>query len=258
MLPQSFPVLVEFFIVIVLTNISSRIFCDMSEIIFIMLSLMKTDSSYAFGRRCLYVLYKIEAIIQYCEINFHNLLVKMSMSVIILLLWCTIEKRHPKSSLYQRKITGIMLSYSSIYLFTAQSHNHQKFYPQRRCLFFPIYHIPHDTSTTNELCLLSKSMNDQYPNSKGLNLVPFLLWPKIHSYVSRKSLTACCDSSSSAGCIKIYLIPYTLKSVLRKVGLSVSNISKTGEDVTPFFNSLKNSINVGVQAINGIGFLYIF
>ena len=87
-----FPVLVEFCIVLVVNNIGYRLFCDMSGVIFTLLSLVKTNSLYTFGHHCLSILYKIEVIIQYCKINFPNLLVKASPSVIILLLWCTIEK----------------------------------------------------------------------------------------------------------------------------------------------------------------------
>ena len=143
----------------------------------------------------------------------------------------------------------------SISLIDAQSHNHQKCCPQRRCLLLTIVHIPYAVSPTNELYLLSKSMHAQYQNSKGLNLAPFLLWSKRHSTVSRKNLTAYCDSSSYTGCIRIHPMPSALQSVLMKVGLPVSNIAKTGEYVNPFFNLLNDSINVVVQAINRIGFL---
>ena len=47
----------------------------------------------------------------------------------------------------------------------------------------------------------------------------------------------------------------SLQSVLRKVGLSGSNIDKTGEDVTSFLNLLNNYFNAGVQSINGISSL---
>ena len=50
-------------------------------------------------------------------------------------------------------------------------------------------------------------------------------------------------------------MPSAIKSVLNKVGLSGSNIAKTGHYVTTFFNQLNNYINDGIQAINGIGFL---
>ena len=79
------------FILLVVTNIGSILFCDMSKVIFTMLSLVKTFSSYAFARHCLSILYKIEAIIQYCEIKFLNILVKASTSVIIFLPWWKIE-----------------------------------------------------------------------------------------------------------------------------------------------------------------------
>ena len=80
------------FIVLVVTNHVSRFCCDMFEVIVTMLYLVKTDSSNTFDCRCLSVLYKIEVIIQYCEINFTNLLVKSSTSVIILLLWYKVKK----------------------------------------------------------------------------------------------------------------------------------------------------------------------
>ena len=50
-------------------------------------------------------------------------------------------------------------------------------------------------------------------------------------------------------------MPSVLQSVLRKVYLSGSNLANTGEDVTPFFNLLNNSINYDFQPINEIGFL---
>ena len=134
---------------IVVTKIGSILCFDMFEVIFIMLSLMKTESSYVSGHCCLSVLYKIEAIIQYCEINFTNILVKASTSVIILLLWCTIEKLNPKSSWYQRQTIGILPSYSSISLTAEKSHNNQKFCPQIRCLFCTIDHLPYAVSPTN-------------------------------------------------------------------------------------------------------------
>ena len=75
-----------------MTNIGSILFCDMSELIITILSLLKIDYSYAFGHCCLSALYKIEAIIQYYEINFTNILVKASTPAIILLPWCKIEE----------------------------------------------------------------------------------------------------------------------------------------------------------------------
>ena len=98
-------------------------------------------------------------------------------------------------------------------------------------------------------------MHDRDPNAKGLNRAPFLARSKNHSPVSRKSLTAHCDSYSSTGCIRIQLTPSALQPLLRRVGLLGSNIANTGEDVTLFFNLLDNSINAGAQEISGIGFL---
>ena len=66
---------------LVVTDIGSRLCCDMSKVIFIMMYLVKTDSLYAFDRHYFSVLYRIEAIMKYCEINFLNLLVKVSMSL---------------------------------------------------------------------------------------------------------------------------------------------------------------------------------
>ena len=59
---------------------------------FLMLSFVKIDYLYVFGRLCLSVLYKIEVIMQYCASNFLNLQFKALTSDIILLLWCTVEK----------------------------------------------------------------------------------------------------------------------------------------------------------------------
>ena len=56
----------------------------------------------------------------------------------------------------------------------------------------------------------------------------------MHSPVSHMILTDLCDSSSYAGCISIHPMPSALKSVLKEVDLLGSNISKTGEYVTPF------------------------
>ena len=47
-----------FFIVLVVTKIGYRLWYDMSEVTFTMLSLVKTESSNAFSRHCLYLLYK--------------------------------------------------------------------------------------------------------------------------------------------------------------------------------------------------------
>ena len=89
-------------------------------------------------------------------------------------------------------------------------------------------------------------MHNWCPNANGLNRAPYLLRSKRHSPVSRGILTPSSDSSLSAGCIRIHTMPSTLQSVLSKVGLSVTNISKNGEDVAHIFNSLNNSINAGV------------
>ena len=129
---------------------------------------------------------------------------------------------------------GMMPSYLSISLIAAQSHNHQKCCPQRRCLFWPISHIPHAVSPTNELYFLSKSIHDQYQNAKGLNRAPFLLRSKIHSPVLHKSLIAHYNSSSSTVCIKVHPMPYTLQSFWSKVGVLGSNLAKNGEYFTPF------------------------
>ena len=129
---------------------------------------------------------------------------------------------------------AILPSLYIISLIGAQSQNYQKCCPQRRCLFWTISHLPHAVSPTNKLYLLSKSVHDRDINAKGLNRAPFLLRSK-NSPVSRKSLNARCDYSSSAGFTRIKSIPSAIHSVLSKVCLLVSNISKTCEDVTPFF-----------------------
>ena len=228
--------LLNFVIVQVVTNIGSRLCCDISEVIFTNLSLLKINSSYAFSCRCFYVLYKIGAIIHYCEINFSNILVKASIYAIILLFWCTIEKWYPKSSWSQRQIMGILPSYLSNSIIAMKSHNHQKWCPQIRYLLWPMHHLTHAVYPTNELYFLSKSVHHQYPNAKGLNLAPFLLKSKRYSPVSHKSLTASCNSLSYVVCIRIQPMPSAIQPVLMKVGLPRSDLANTGKDVTPFFN----------------------
>ena len=78
-----FLVLLNFFIVLVMTNIGSRLCCDMYRVIFSMSSSVNIDYLYAFGRCCLSVLYKMEAIIQYYATDFPNLLGKVSASAIM-------------------------------------------------------------------------------------------------------------------------------------------------------------------------------
>ena len=51
------------------------------------------------------------------------------------------------------------LAYAALQFF-AQSHNHQKFFPQRRCMFGSIAHLPHAVSLANELYFLPKPMHN--------------------------------------------------------------------------------------------------
>ena len=78
-----FPVYFYFLILLVMTNIGLRLCFYMYEVIFTMSASVNIISSYALGRRFLSVLYKKEYIIQYCKINFTNLLVKKFKSSII-------------------------------------------------------------------------------------------------------------------------------------------------------------------------------
>ena len=177
LLPHFLPVLVDFFIVLVVTNISSRLCCDMSEVIFTILSSVKINSSCAFGCCCLYTLYKIEVIIQYCA----NKSESPSQSVNVCHNFVTLVhnwKLQTMISWAQWKMMGILTSYLSIYLISMKSHNHQKFWPQRICLFWKISHLPHDVPPTNKWYFLSNFAHAWYPNAKGLNIAPFLLWSK--------------------------------------------------------------------------------
>ena len=80
---EFFPVYFYFLILLVMTNIGLRLCFYMYEVIFTMSASVNIISSYALGRRFLSVLYKKEYIIQYCKINFTNLLVKKFKSSII-------------------------------------------------------------------------------------------------------------------------------------------------------------------------------
>ena len=128
-------------------------------------------------------------------------------------------------------------SYSIISLISAQSHNYQKFCPQRRCLFCPISHLPHAVSLSMKLYFLSNYVHDRYLNTKGLNIASFLPISKRHYPISSNSLTDFCYSSSSTGSIRIHPVPSVLQLVLSKFGLFGSNISKTGGYVAPLRTS---------------------
>lgn len=145
--------------------------------------------------------------------------------------------------------------YSRIYLISLQSHIHQKWFPQRKCLSWTIAHLPADVSPTKEWYLRSKSVHDRDPNLTGRNITPSLQKSNKHYPVLNKFFVAFCDSASSVGYIKIHPIPSALWYVIRKVGLSGSNLVKTGEGVIVTLSSSKSEIRSDVHTSFGIDFL---
>ena len=123
----------------------------------------------------------------------------------------------------------------TVYLFISdKQHNHKKYCPFIRCMFWPIDILLSAGSPTHRWYFLSIYVHDWDHNTKGLSRAPFLFRSKEHYPVLRKSLTACCDYSSCVRWIRIQPMTSAIKSVLSKVGLLGSNIVKTGEDVTTF------------------------
>ena len=64
---------------------------------------------------------------------------------------------------------GILSSYFSISLISAQSRNHKNDVLREDVYFWSIAHLLYDVSDTNEWYFLSKSVHDQDPNGNGLN-----------------------------------------------------------------------------------------
>ena len=122
-------------------------------------------------------------------------------------------------------------------------------------MFWSIAHLPQAASPVNEWKYFSLTVQLLDPNEIGLSLAPCFDRSKRQTPVEASVDIALIDSSSSAGCINIHHMPSLLQSVFKKVGLVVSNLARTGEEVIHTLRSAKSLMSAGVQADWGIGFL---
>ena len=163
-------------------------------------------------------------------------------------------KWYPISSFDQKKIMGIVPSYSNISSIAVQLYNQYKWFPQRYYIFIPIPHVSLVSSPVNKWKLLSMYVHEWDPKHIGWSLAPCFVRYNLLSSFLMSDFSAWQDCLSPPGYTRIHPMPSTLQSIFKNICLLGSNWAKTGVYITPSFNDSNIVITCDVEDSVGISF----